>query len=99
MKNVPTHISNLKSKVIKLDIGELETTPVGLSKLSNVVKTGVVKKDVYNAKIKSFFLFIQKHNGHINKMKKTKTKIHITVIRCKAAITPELKLKEGQLQN
>ena len=48
-----------------------------------------------------FVLFIQKHiyNGHINKMKKTKTKIHITVIRCKAAITPELKLKEGQLQN
>ena len=48
-----------------------------------------------------FFLFIQKHiyNGHINKMKKSKTKIHITVIRCKATITPEIKLKEEQLQN
>ena len=46
-----------------------------------------------------FFLsFIQKHiyNGHINKLKKTKTKIHITVIRWKATITPELKLKEEQ---
>ena len=37
--------------------------------------------------------------GHINKMKKTKTKIQITVIRCKATITPERKLKEEQLQN
>ena len=47
------------------------------------------------------FLFIQKHtyNEHIDKMKKTKTKIHITVIRCKAAITPEIKLKEEQLQS
>ena len=32
-------------------------------------------------------------------MKKTKTKIHITVIRCKATITSEIKLKEEQLQN
>ena len=49
----------------------------------------------------TFFLFIQKHiyNGHINKMKKSKTKIHITVIRCKATITPEIKLKEEQLTN
>ena len=50
-----------------------------------------------------FLLFIQKHiyEGHINKMKKSETKaeIHITVIRCKAAITPEIKLKEKQLKN
>ena len=32
-------------------------------------------------------------------MKKNKTKIHITVNRCKATITPEIKLKEEQLQN
>ena len=32
-------------------------------------------------------------------MKKNKTKIHITVIMCKATITPEIKLKEEQLQN
>ena len=32
-------------------------------------------------------------------MKKTKTKIHITVISCKATITPEINLKEEQLQN
>ena len=50
---------------------------------------------------KKFFLFIQKHiyNGHINNIKKTKTKIHVTVIRCKATITPEIKLKEEHLQN
>ena len=48
-----------------------------------------------------FLLFIQKHiyNGHINKMKGTKTKIHKTVIRCNATITHEIKLKEEQLQN
>ena len=47
------------------------------------------------------FLFIQKrvYNGHINKMKKSKTKINITVNRCKATITPEIKLKEEKLQN
>ena len=32
-------------------------------------------------------------------MKKSKTNIHITVIRCKATITPEIKLKQEQLQN
>ena len=45
-------ISNLKSKVDKLDVGKLETTPVGLSKLSNVVKHDVVKKTDYNELIK-----------------------------------------------
>ena len=53
MKTVPTHLSNLKSEVDKLDIGKLETTPVDLSKLSNVVKNDVIKKDVCNAKIKN----------------------------------------------
>ena len=32
-------------------------------------------------------------------MKNTKTKIHITVIRCTATVTTEIKLKEEQLQN
>ena len=46
-----------------------------------------------------FFLFIQKQicNGHINEVKKSKTKRHITVIKCKATITPEKKLKEEEL--
>ena len=47
MKNVPINLSNLKSKVDKLDVNKL--VPVDLSKLSDAVKTDVVKKDVYNA--------------------------------------------------
>ena len=42
----------MKSKVDKLDIDKLVPVPVDLSKLNDVVKTDVVKKDVYNAKIK-----------------------------------------------
>ena len=34
----------MKTKVGKLDIGKLETTPIDLSKLSNVVKNDVVEK-------------------------------------------------------
>ena len=40
LKNVPTNLSNLKSKVVNLKI------------LSDAVKNHVVKKDIYNAKIK-----------------------------------------------
>ena len=32
----------MKNKVDKVDIGKLETAPVDLSKLSNVVKDGIV---------------------------------------------------------
>ena len=39
------------------------------------------------------------YNKHINEIKKAKTKIHITVISCETTITPEIKLKEEQLQN
>ena len=34
----------MKSKIDKLDIGKLETTPVGLSKLSNAVKLMSLKR-------------------------------------------------------
>ena len=53
MKNVPTTLSSLKSKVDKLDVHKLIPVPVDLSKLSDAVKNDVVKKDVYNAKIKN----------------------------------------------
>ena len=42
----------MKSKVDKLGIGKLETTPFDSSKLSNVVKTDVVKKTEYNELVK-----------------------------------------------
>ena len=46
-------MSNSKSKVDNLDIDKLVPATVDLSKLSDVVKIDVVKKDVYNAKIKN----------------------------------------------
>ena len=53
LKNVPTNLINMKSKVDKLDVNKLLPAPVDLSKLSCVIKNDVVKKDVYNAKIKN----------------------------------------------
>ena len=37
----------IKSDIDKEDIYKLETTPVDLSKISNVVKSDVVKKNLY----------------------------------------------------
>ena len=53
MKNVPTNLGKLKNKVDRLDVNKLVPVPVDLSKLSYVEKTDVVKKDLYNAKIKN----------------------------------------------
>ena len=46
-------LANLKFKTDKLNVVELETTPAGLSKLSNVAKNKVVKKTEYDELIKS----------------------------------------------
>ena len=43
-----TNLANLKSEVDKLDIDKLVPVPTDLSKLRNVVKNDVVKKDVYD---------------------------------------------------
>ena len=43
-----TNLANLKSKVDKLNIDKLKPVPTDLSRLCNVVKNEVVKKDVYN---------------------------------------------------
>ena len=53
MKNLPNNLKNLKSKVHKLDVDKLVPISVDSSKLSDLVKFDVVKKDVYNAKIKN----------------------------------------------
>ena len=42
-----TNLANLKTKVGKLNIDKLVPVPVDLSKLSDVAKSDVVKKDVY----------------------------------------------------
>ena len=52
LNDVASNLSNLKSKLDKLDVDRLVPVPVALSKLSDVVKNDVVKKDVYNAKVK-----------------------------------------------
>ena len=43
-----TNLANLKTEVDKLDIDKLVPIPTDLSKLSNVVKNDVIKKDVYD---------------------------------------------------
>ena len=43
----------MKSEVDKLDVDKLVPAPVDLSKLSNAVKNDVIKKDLYNVKIKN----------------------------------------------
>ena len=53
VKNIPSALSSLKSKVDKLNVDKLVPVPVDLGKLSDIVKTDVVKKNLYNAKIKN----------------------------------------------
>ena len=53
-----TDLANLKSDVDKLDIAKLETTPAGLSKLSNVVKNDVAKKTEYTELVKKLIKLI-----------------------------------------
>ena len=43
-----TNLANLKTEVDKLNIDKLVPVPTDLSKLSNVVKNDVIKKDVYD---------------------------------------------------
>ena len=59
MRNLPSNLSNLKSKVDNLDIVKLVPVPVDLSKLSDVVKnfedkipdiTNLATTDALNAK-------------------------------------------------
>ena len=48
-----SNLCNLKRKVVKLNVDKFSPVPVDLSKLSDVVKHDVLKKDVYNAQIKN----------------------------------------------
>ena len=52
LKIVPSNLNNLKNKVDTLDVDKLVPVPVDFSKLSVAAENDVVKKDVYNAKIK-----------------------------------------------
>ena len=80
LKNVPTNLNNLKiNKIDELDVDKLLAVSVDLSKLSHVVKNDVIKKDVYNAKIKNIedkksditnLATITTLNANINEVKK-----------------------------
>ena len=91
MKHVATNLINLKGKVDKLDVDKLIPVPVGLSKLSDLVKNDVVKKDLYNAKIKNIKgkipditnLAITTNialNANINEVKKMKCLVILTYL-------------------
>ena len=54
LNKVASTLNNLKSKVDKLNADKSVPVAADLSKLSNEIKNDVVKKDVYNAKIKIF---------------------------------------------
>ena len=43
-----TNLESLKTEVDKLDVDKLVPVPVDLSKLSDVIKNDVVKKDIYD---------------------------------------------------
>ena len=45
---IKVDLASLKSEIDKLNISKLETTPVGLIKVSDVVKNEVVQKTVYD---------------------------------------------------
>ena len=47
LKNVQTSLSNLKSKVDQFDVDNLVRIPFDLSNLRDVVKSDIVRKDVY----------------------------------------------------
>ena len=48
-----TNLAALKTEVNKIDVDTLKTTPIDLTKLSNVVKNDIVKKTDFNAKVTS----------------------------------------------
>ena len=52
LNNAPINLSHWKSKLDTLLVDKLVPIPIDLSKLSDVVKNDVAKKDVYNANIK-----------------------------------------------
>ena len=59
LKNMPTYLKKLKRKVDKLEVDKLVSASADLSKLNNVVKNGVVYKDVNEMQMKYLILLTQ----------------------------------------
>ena len=87
-----SNLANLKTKVDKLDIDKLVPVPVDLSKLSDLVKNDVVKKDAYHklvAKVNSIDTsgFVLKLTMiQINKNLRTKFLILVVLLKKKIII-------------
>ena len=81
LEKVPTGLKSLKSKVDKLGADKLVPAPADLSKLSDAVKNDVVKKDVYNAKIK----LVEDNIPNITNLD-TNTILHAKIIEVKNEI-------------
>ena len=67
-----TNLANLKTGVDKLDTDKFAPVPIDLSKLSDVVKNDVIKKDVYDklvAKVNSTSRFVLKTKYDTDKSK------------------------------
>ena len=82
-----TLLNSLKSKVDKLDLDKLVPAPFDLSKLSDVVKNDVVKKNVYKAKIKDIEYKII---GITNVAANTTLNFEITEVKNKISSIPNL---------
>ena len=97
-----TNLANLKTEIDKLDIDKLVLVPIDLSKLSDVVKNDVVKKDKFLTKVNSIDVsgFVLKANYDTDKselvnkipdtsglVKKNYYNTKITKIECK---TPDV---------
>ena len=73
MKNAPSNLSNLKSKVGKLDPDKLVPVTVDLIKLSDVVKNDVIKNTEYNELVKKVNNINTTDTGNLVKKKLTIT--------------------------
>ena len=102
MKNVPTDLNNLKSKKDKLDVDKLVPVPVDLSKLSDVVKNDVLKKNKYNDKIKNIedkvadITNLATKTTHSAKINEVKGEIpNITILATTSALTAENEIRSA----
>ena len=97
------NLASLKTEVDKLDIDKLAPVPVDLSKLSDVVKNDVVKKDVYDklvAKVNNIDTndFVLKTKDNSDKMELEKKISDVTDFVKKVKLT-ELENKIHDISN
>ena len=82
LEKVPTGLKRLKSKVDKEDVDILAAFHVDLNELRGTVKNGVVKKYVYNVKIKD----IENKTPDVNNLA-TNTTLNANINEVKSEIT------------